>query len=105
MPNIERKVNFELPREQPRMLYIPDTLATWPWRREISPHYEEVKAASRAWVDKYAHCFKRGLEQLENADVGECILSHLLTNHAHPLLLKLLALSASLLYATGTKGP
>jgi len=71
MSNIESKANFERPREQQRILYIPDTLATWPWRREISPHYEEVKAASRAWVEKYAHFFKRGLEQLEKADVGE----------------------------------
>ena len=62
--------NVELPHEQQGLLYIPDTLATWPWRRQISPHYEEVKAASRAWVDKHARFFKRGLEELEKADVG-----------------------------------
>ena len=60
------------------MLYIPNTLATWPWRRQISPHYEEVKAASRAWVDKHARFFKRGLEELEKADVGQWILCHVI---------------------------
>ncbi|SJL16447.1 uncharacterized protein ARMOST_19971 [Armillaria ostoyae] len=28
---------------------LPDTLTYWTWPRRISPHYEEVKAASDAW--------------------------------------------------------
>ena len=70
------------------MLYIPNTLANWPWRRQISPHYEEVKAASRAWVDKHAHFFKRGLEELDKADVGQWILSHRLAGLSDPLALE-----------------
>ncbi|CAA7261880.1 unnamed protein product [Cyclocybe aegerita] len=33
--------------------YIPDTLANWPWPRAINPAYEECKAASAAWCEKY----------------------------------------------------
>ena len=26
------------------MLYLPETMANWPWPRAINPHYEEVKS-------------------------------------------------------------
>ncbi|KAK3301877.1 terpenoid synthase [Chaetomium strumarium] len=31
-------------------IYIPDTLAQWPWPRAINAHYEECKAASESWI-------------------------------------------------------
>ncbi|KAI0041515.1 terpenoid synthase [Auriscalpium vulgare] len=32
---------------------LPETLAGWPWPRMINPHYEEVKAESRAWFHSF----------------------------------------------------
>ena len=56
-------------------------------------------------MGKHAHCFKRGLEELDKANVGQWILCHVLADRSNPLALDpLIALSASLLYATGTKG-
>jgi hypothetical protein len=28
---------------------FPDVMADWPWRRRISPYFEEVRAESMAW--------------------------------------------------------
>ncbi|KAI9442038.1 terpenoid synthase [Lactarius psammicola] len=33
--------------------YLPDPLAQWPWKRELNPHYEQVKPASEAWVRSF----------------------------------------------------
>ncbi|TCD66576.1 terpene cyclase [Steccherinum ochraceum] len=35
------------------VLYIPDTLADWPWRRAINPHYQEVKEEATAWFHSF----------------------------------------------------
>ncbi|KAF8970725.1 terpenoid synthase [Flammula alnicola] len=37
----------------PQVIYLPETMANWPWRRAINPHYEEVKAASNAWFESF----------------------------------------------------
>ncbi|KAG1874838.1 isoprenoid synthase domain-containing protein [Suillus subluteus] len=29
---------------RPRVIYLPDTMANWPWPRTMNPHYEAVKA-------------------------------------------------------------
>ncbi|KAG1857995.1 isoprenoid synthase domain-containing protein [Suillus tomentosus] len=29
---------------RPKMIYLPDTMANWPWPRTINPHFEDVKA-------------------------------------------------------------
>ncbi|CCM04069.1 uncharacterized protein FIBRA_06228 [Fibroporia radiculosa] len=36
-----------------KMLYLPETMANWPWPRMINPYYEEVKAASNAWFRSF----------------------------------------------------
>ncbi|KAF8952443.1 terpenoid synthase [Flammula alnicola] len=53
--------------KSPKMIYIPETMAQWPWRRAINPHYEEVKAASNAWFEGFKaftpqsqHAFSKG---------------------------------------------
>ncbi|GBE81078.1 terpenoid synthase [Sparassis latifolia] len=35
---------------------LPDTLATWPWPREINPYYDEVMAESSEWFRSF-HAF------------------------------------------------
>ena len=37
------------PKEEQRMLRIPNMLENCPWPRAINPHYEEVGAQSNAW--------------------------------------------------------
>ena len=34
-------------------LYLPDTMANWPWPRRINPYYEEVTAESGAWFKSF----------------------------------------------------
>ncbi|KAM7192202.1 terpenoid synthase [Rhypophila sp. PSN 637] len=36
--------------ESTEMIKLPDFLANWPWKRELSPHYKIVKAETDAWV-------------------------------------------------------
>ncbi|KAJ7854637.1 isoprenoid synthase domain-containing protein [Mycena leptocephala] len=31
-------------------MYLPDPMKTWPWTRQINPHYKEVSAQSTAWL-------------------------------------------------------
>ncbi|KAG6895319.1 hypothetical protein C0993_009725, partial [Termitomyces sp. T159_Od127] len=32
---------------------LPETLANWPWKRDINPYYVEVKAESSAWIRNF----------------------------------------------------
>ncbi|KAL7282972.1 terpenoid synthase [Trametes coccinea BRFM310] len=32
---------------------LPDTLRSWPWPRNVNPHYVEVSAASAAWLESF----------------------------------------------------
>ncbi|TCD63514.1 hypothetical protein EIP91_005315 [Steccherinum ochraceum] len=43
-------------KNYPLVLHIPDTMATWPWPRDINPHYQEVKAATLEWFHSF-HAF------------------------------------------------
>ncbi|KAF7341698.1 Terpene cyclase [Mycena sanguinolenta] len=33
-----------------RAMYLPDPMNSWPWPRQINPHYREVTAQSTAWL-------------------------------------------------------
>lgn len=39
--------------KQPEMLYLPNTLADWPWPRFLNPHYDEVGHQSRQWLRSF----------------------------------------------------
>ena len=36
-----------------KFLYLPDTMAEWPWPRMINPYYEEVTLESNAWFKSF----------------------------------------------------
>ena len=36
-----------------RLLHIPDTLKTWPWRRVPNPHEAVVDEESKAWMRSF----------------------------------------------------
>ncbi|EJD05124.1 terpenoid synthase [Fomitiporia mediterranea MF3/22] len=57
-----------------KMLYIPDMLANWPWKRAINPYYDEVKAESDAWF----RSFKAFSERSQHA-FDKCDFQHLRT--------------------------
>ncbi|KAF8452301.1 hypothetical protein L210DRAFT_3384514, partial [Boletus edulis BED1] len=47
-------------------VFIPNTLARWPWPRRINPHYDAVKKESAAWTTSFGafspkaqHAFNR----------------------------------------------
>ena len=56
--------------EPVQMLYLPDTMANWPWTREINPHYEEVSAESNAWFHNFNAFTKRSQLAFDKCDFG-----------------------------------
>jgi len=46
-------------QSQPKLLFIPDTMAAWPYKRVVNPSYDEAVAESRAWFSSYAHFTKQ----------------------------------------------
>jgi len=50
-------MDLEAKPEQ-KILCIPDTMAEWPWPREINPHYKEINAESTAWICKFGNSIK-----------------------------------------------
>ncbi|KAH7887274.1 isoprenoid synthase domain-containing protein [Phlebopus sp. FC_14] len=55
-------------------LYLPETMANWPWPRAINPHYEQVSAESNAWF----HGFKAFTQRSQHA-FDKCDFEHLRT--------------------------
>ena len=49
---------MDLEAKPEQILRIPDTMADWPWPREINPHYEEISADSMAWICKFGTFIK-----------------------------------------------
>src|SRR6267154_6164661 len=37
----------------PKKIFIPNTLARWPWPRRLNQYYPEVKAETFAWVASF----------------------------------------------------
>ncbi|KAF8484312.1 terpenoid synthase [Gautieria morchelliformis] len=50
------------------MLYLPDTMANWPWPRAINPNYEEVKAQSNAWFQSFNAFSPRSQRAFDKCD-------------------------------------
>ncbi|KAF8676198.1 hypothetical protein AX14_004978, partial [Amanita brunnescens Koide BX004] len=48
------------------VLYLPDTLKDWPWKRAINPHYQEILVECEAWFSK----FMPSLDELHIADIN-----------------------------------
>ncbi|KAG1780020.1 terpenoid synthase [Suillus placidus] len=57
---------------RPRVIYLPDTMANWPWPRVMNPHYEAVKAE----VDESFSHFK-GLSPESQEAFNKCDSEHL----------------------------
>jgi hypothetical protein len=58
----------------PRVIYLPDTMANWPWPRAINPHYEEVKAVSNAWFESFNAFTPQSQIAFNKCDFGEPLI-------------------------------
>ncbi|KAE9390857.1 terpenoid synthase [Gymnopus androsaceus JB14] len=65
-----------------RILYIPDTLRSWPWPRAINPHYSVCKQESSAWCEGFKAFDAKAQKSFNRCDFN------LLASLAFPLLNK-----------------
>ena len=53
-----------------RIIYVPDTMATWPWPRKFNTLYDEVEAESIAWLKYYKPYTPESQVAHEKGDIG-----------------------------------
>ena len=53
-----------------KILYIPDTMSTWPWARKLNPLYEEVDAESIAWMESFKPYTPESQTAHNKGDIG-----------------------------------
>ena len=53
------------------VLFLPNTMAHWPWPRAINPHYEEAKAASNAWFESFNPFTPQSQIAFDKCDFGK----------------------------------
>ncbi|KAF8665201.1 hypothetical protein AX14_006620 [Amanita brunnescens Koide BX004] len=73
------------------VLYLPDTLKDWPWKRTINPHYQEVHVECEAWISK----FMPFLTELHIADINALAQPTLFVSLCFPFVTKELLMVAS----------
>ena len=54
---------------------IPDFFANFPWPRQLSEHFLELKAESDAWAESFHPFDQDGIEDLRRAQLSESHLS------------------------------
>ena len=86
---------------QVQMLYLPDTMANWPWLLAINPHYEEIKADSDAWFESFKAYNPRSQLVFNKSKSGRQLLS--IFNGVF-LISSLIALLSALVYPHVSKG-
>jgi hypothetical protein len=59
----------------PKVLYLPETMARWPWPRAINPYYEEVSAESNAWFHGFKAFTKQSQIAFDKCDFGNFVVS------------------------------
>ncbi|PPQ98466.1 hypothetical protein CVT26_013867 [Gymnopilus dilepis] len=71
-----------MPSVEQKMLYLPETMADWPWPRAINPYYKEVSAQSDAWFHSFKAFSARSQKAFDKCDFGR------LASLAYPLVTK-----------------
>jgi Delta6-protoilludene synthase len=59
------------PKTPQKMLYLPETMKNWPWKRAINPHYEEVTAESNTWFKSFKPFNEKSQHAFDKCDIGE----------------------------------
>jgi len=54
---------------QTRMLYLPETMLNWPWKRAINPLYEEVKLETNTWFESFNAFTPKSLVAFKKCDL------------------------------------
>jgi len=54
----------------PKMIYLPDTLANWPWPRAINLYFEDVKAEVGASFRDFKALSPESQEAFDKCDFG-----------------------------------
>ena len=54
-----------------KMIYIPDTMANWPWPRAINPHFEAVKLEVDASFRDFKALSPKSQAAFDKCDIGE----------------------------------
>ena len=64
-------------KSQQKMLFIPDTMASWPFERAINRHHDEADAEFRAWLSRYTDYTKQldFHDKIEQCDCGPFVFS------------------------------
>ena len=57
-------------------VYLPNTLANWPWPRRINPYFEEVKAEANEWLRSFNALTPQSLKAFEKCDFGMTSPTH-----------------------------
>ena len=60
-----------MPSVEQKMLYLPETMADWPWPRAINPYYKEVSAQSDAWFHSFKAFSARSQKAFDKCDFGK----------------------------------
>ncbi|KIJ32544.1 hypothetical protein M422DRAFT_184320 [Sphaerobolus stellatus SS14] len=55
--------------ENIKTLYLPETMANWPWKRAINPHYEAVLVETYAWFEGFKAFTPKFLEAWKKSDI------------------------------------
>ncbi|KAJ7204178.1 isoprenoid synthase domain-containing protein [Mycena pura] len=66
----------------PSTITLPDTLSSWPWPRQVNPHYEEISFESAQWVKSFGLFSPNAQVAFDRCNFG------LLAALAYPLLKK-----------------
>jgi hypothetical protein len=64
-------------QQSEKILYIPDTLSRWPWRRVVNPHQAEVEEESREWLRSFSRFTtnSRWLDIINNSMSGKSLFT------------------------------
>lgn len=50
---------------------LPDFIDSWPWKRELNPHYEEVKKEANAWAHSFGFFDAKSQNAFDRCDFCE----------------------------------
>jgi Delta6-protoilludene synthase len=51
---------------------LPDFLDTWPWQRELNPHYEVAKREANEWAHSFGFFDAKSQDAFDRCEFGEC---------------------------------
>jgi hypothetical protein len=53
---------------------LPDFIDSWPWQRELNPHYEDAKRAANTWAHGFGFFDAKSQDAFDRCDFCTCLL-------------------------------